>query len=201
MLRTHLRPRGSQRRESDCWGDPAAQTGNHAQPRVAAEARNITEYERGARKLAGPGVTRRQSGNRRGLNASPFLAIACGKLGLVGMSKTQIETFKPPSADDPVLSEIVRRLSEVYHPLRIYLFGSAARGDAGPDSDYDLMVILPDEAPQHLRRGNAGYRALRGTGVAADVQVWPQGDFNRQLHLKASFPSTIVREGKLLYGA
>jgi hypothetical protein len=126
---------------------------------------------------------------------------SCGKLGLVGMSKTQIETFKPPSADDPVLSEVVRRLSEVYHPLRIYLFGSAARGDAGPDSDYDLMVILPDEAPQHLRRGHPGYRALRGTGVAADVHVWPQGDFNRQLHLKASFPSTIVREGKLLYGA
>jgi predicted nucleotidyltransferase len=116
------------------------------------------------------------------------------------MSKDQIENFKPPSADDPVLSEVVRRLSEVYHPLRIYLFGSAARGDAGPDSDYDLMVILPDEAPPHLRRGKPGYRALRGIGVAADVQVWPQGDFNRQLHLKASFPSTIVREGKLLYG-
>jgi len=117
------------------------------------------------------------------------------------MSKTEVGTFKPPSADDPVLGEVVRRLSEVYHPLRIYLFGSAARGDAGPDSDYDLMVILPDEAPQHLRRGTAGYRALRGTGVAADVQVWPQGDFTRQLHLKASFPSTIVREGKLLYEA
>ncbi|MGO9008844.1 MAG: nucleotidyltransferase domain-containing protein [Bryobacteraceae bacterium] len=111
-----------------------------------------------------------------------------------------METFKAPSAGDPVLGEVVRRLSEVYHPLRIYLFGSAARGDAGPDSDYDLMVILPDEAPAHLRRGNPGYRALRGTGVAADG-VWPQGDFNRQLHLRASFPSTIVREGKLLYGA
>ncbi len=117
------------------------------------------------------------------------------------MSKTPIETFKPPSADDAVLPEVVRRLVEAYRPLRIYLFGSAARGDAGPDSDYDLMVILPDEAPQHLRRGNAGFRALRGTGVAADVQVWPQGDFNRQLHLKASFPSTVVREGKLLYGS
>jgi hypothetical protein len=117
------------------------------------------------------------------------------------MSKTQIGNFKPPSADDPVLPDVVRRLVEVYHPLRIYLFGSAARGDAGPDSDYDLMVIIPDEAPQHLRRGNPGYRALRGTGVAADVQVWPLGDFKRQLHLKASFPSTIVREGKLLYGA
>jgi hypothetical protein len=128
------------------------------------------------------------------------LANACGKLGLVGMSKTQIESFRPPSADDPVLPEVVRRLVEVYHPLRIYLFGSAARGDAGPDSDYDIMVILPDVAPQHLGRGSPGYRALRGTGVAADVQVWPQGDFNSQLHLKASFPSTIVREGKLLYG-
>ena len=36
------------------------------------------------------------------------------------MSKTRIETFKPPSADDPVLPEVVRRLVEVYHPLRIY---------------------------------------------------------------------------------
>ena len=113
------------------------------------------------------------------------------------MQNAQTEMMKPLSADDPVLREIVRRLVGVYHPERIYLFGSTAREDAGPDSDYDLMVILPDEAPQHLRRGNAGYRALRGTGMAADVQVWPQGDFNRQLHLKASFPSTIVREGSL----
>jgi hypothetical protein len=135
------------------------------------------------------------------VHKADLLANACGKLGLVGMSKTQIESFRPPSADDPVLPEVVRRLVEVYHPLRIYLFGSAARGDAGPDSDYDIMVILPDVAPQHLGRGSPGYRALRGTGVAADVQVWPQGDFNSQLHLKASFPSTIVREGKLLYGA
>jgi hypothetical protein len=117
------------------------------------------------------------------------------------MQNAQTEITKPPSADDPVLRDIVRRLVGVYHPERIYLFGSTARGDAGPDSDYDLMIIVPDEAPQRLRRGNPGYRALRGTGVAADVQVWPQGDFNRQLHLKASFPSTVVREGKLLYGA
>ena len=102
--------------------------------------------------------------------------------------------------DDPVLSEVVRR-SEVYHPSWIYLFGPAARGNAGPDSDYDIMVILPDGAPPHLRRGHPGYQALRGIGAAVDVQVWPQGDFNRQLHLKASFPSTIVREGKQLFGA
>ena len=147
------------------------------------------------------------------------------------MMDPQIHTLKPPTADDPVLAEIVRRLVDVYRPERIYLFGSTARGDAGPDSDYDLMVILPDEAPLHLRRGiraqrpvaapnrlrtlpptpplavpfcassAKGYRALRGTGVAADLHVWPLRDFHRQLHLKASFPSTVAREGKLLYGA
>jgi hypothetical protein len=117
------------------------------------------------------------------------------------MQKARTEMTKPPAASDAALNEIVRRLVAVYHPERIYLFGSTARGDAGPDSDYDLMVIVSDHAPQHLRRGIPGYRALRGTGVAADVQVWPRSDFDRQLHLKASFPSTIVREGKLLYGA
>jgi predicted nucleotidyltransferase len=129
------------------------------------------------------------------------LALAYGKLGLVGMSKTQIETFKPPSADDPVLSEVVRRLAEVYHPLRIYLFGSTARGDAGPNSDYDLMVIVPEDALPQLQSEDLAYRALRGTGTAADVLVWTRNDFDGQLHLKASLPSTIIREGRLLYGA
>lgn len=47
---------------------------------------------------------------------------------------------------DPVLSEIVRRLVAAYEPERIYLFGSKARGDEGPDSDYDLLVVVPDGA-------------------------------------------------------
>ena len=45
---------------------------------------------------------------------------------------------------------MVRRLVDAYHPERVYLFGSVARGDAGPDSDYDLMVVVPDDAPAHL---------------------------------------------------
>jgi len=116
------------------------------------------------------------------------------------MRNVEIERAGRPSASDPILKEVVRRLVEVYHPKRIYLFGSNARGDAGPDSDYHLMVIVPDSAPPELRQGKAGYRALRGTGAAADVQVWSQRDFEGQLHLKASFPSTIVREGKVLNG-
>jgi hypothetical protein len=129
------------------------------------------------------------------------LAIACGKLGLVGMSRTQIETFKPPSADDAVLPEVVRRLVEAYHPLRIYLFGSAARGDAGPDSDYDIMVLVPDDAPRDQQDCDLGYRALWGVGLAKDILVWTKSEFEKRLHLRASLPSTIMQEGKLLYAA
>jgi predicted nucleotidyltransferase len=105
----------------------------------------------------------------------------------------------PLSPDAPVLSEIVRRLVAAYAPERIYLFGSVARGEAGPDSDYDLMVIVPDEAGPERRRSRLAYRTLRGTGTAADVLVWPKSSFERRAHVVASLPVTILREGMLLY--
>jgi predicted nucleotidyltransferase len=106
-----------------------------------------------------------------------------------------------PTAGDPVLSEIVRRLVEAYQPEYIYLFGSVARGDAGPDSDYDIMVVVPDEAPPEMQDCDLAYRALRGLGIAKDILVWTRSEFEKRLHLKASLPSAIVREGKLLHAA
>lgn len=97
--------------------------------------------------------------------------------------------------------EITRRLVEYYHPERIYLFGSAARGDGGPDSDLDFCVVLPDEAPPGLYRPG-GHRALWDVGTAADVVRLSASDFDmRAAHVKASLPATIMREGKVLYDA
>ena len=42
---------------------------------------------------------------------------------------------------------ITRDLIEFYRPVRVYLFGSEARGEAGPDSDLDFCVVLPEDAP------------------------------------------------------
>jgi uncharacterized protein len=106
-----------------------------------------------------------------------------------------------PSAADPVLRAIVDRLVETYHPLRVYLFGSAARGDGGVDSDYDLMVLVADDTPANLRDSGRAYRAVWRLGAAVDVLVWPLTEFDSRLHLRASLPSTIQREGKLLYAA
>lgn len=103
--------------------------------------------------------------------------------------------------DDLVLAEIVRRLAAAYEPERIYLFGSKARGDAGPDSDYDLMVVVPDDAPPARRRSRLAYEALRGTGRAADVLVCTRSSFDSRLHVRASLPAAIVSEGRLLHAA
>jgi len=102
---------------------------------------------------------------------------------------------------DSILNEIVRRLVEAYHPERIYLFGSHARGEAGPDSDYDLLVVVPGSAPAERRRSRLAYEALWGTGTAADVLVWTRDAFEARLHLRASLPSTVMAEGRLLYAS
>ncbi len=100
-----------------------------------------------------------------------------------------------------MLAEILRRLVTAYQPERIYLFGSKAREDAGPDSDYDLMVIVPDDASPERRRSRLAYETLWGTGAAADVLVWPKSKFDRRTRVVVSLPATVVREGKLLYGS
>ena len=64
--------------------------------------------------------------------------------------------------DDPALREIVRRIADAYHPLRIYLFGSKARGTAGPDSDYDLLIVMRDDAPPELRSSKLAHKSLWG---------------------------------------
>ncbi len=117
------------------------------------------------------------------------------------MSDSQAQAVSPPSAGDRLLAQVVACLVEVYHPERIYLFGSAARGDSGPDSDYDLMVVVSDGTPQWFRDSGRAYKAMWRLGAASDVLVWTRGDFDGRLHLKASLPATILREGRLLYAA
>jgi predicted nucleotidyltransferase len=99
------------------------------------------------------------------------------------------------------LSTIVARLATAYQPERIYLFGSHARDDAGPDSDYDLMVVVPDAASPERQHSRLAYEVLWGTGAAADVLVWTRSAFDGRLHLRASLPARVTIEGRLLYAA
>jgi len=70
------------------------------------------------------------------------------------------------------IDEITRRLVDVYRPVRIYLFGSEARGDAGPDSDLDLCVILPDDAPPEFCKAKGVHRNLWACELLSTSSAW-----------------------------
>src|SRR5215472_18864130 len=79
---------------------------------------------------------------------------------------------------EDVIREITQRLVDFYRPERIYLFGSAARGDWGPDSDLDFCVVVADDASEELLRTGAIYNSLRGVGLPKDVVPWRRSDFD-----------------------
>lgn len=102
---------------------------------------------------------------------------------------------------DAKLAKIVERLVHAFSPSRVYLFGSKARGDSGPDSDYDLLVVVPRRDRPGFRLAQEAHSLLWDLDVAADILVWSREDFDRRAHLRASLPGTVLREGKLLYAA
>lgn len=102
--------------------------------------------------------------------------------------------------NERIIQEITRRLVDFYRPVRVYLFGSVARGDHGPDSDLDFCVVVPDNAPREVFRAGASLPALAGIHAAADIVPWRQTDFEqRAAWVKASLPATVMREGRVLY--
>ena len=90
-------------------------------------------------------------------------------------------------------------LVETFQPESIYLFGSTARGDAGPDSDYDFMVVVADSHQSSYERSVQAMHALAAFQVPKDVLVWTRAQFDKRLHLAATLPATVVREGVIVY--
>ncbi len=71
--------------------------------------------------------------------------------------------------DQAQLDELVRRIVEAVHPPKSILFGSAARGEMGPDSDADIMVVMPEGTP---RRRTAMDLYRRVTGRPSSPSTW-----------------------------
>lgn len=99
-----------------------------------------------------------------------------------------------------MLDEVIRRIVEVAKPERIILFGSAARGEVGPDSDLDLLVIK--EGVKHRRRlAQQIYIHLFGVPVPVDVIVATPEDVASLSGQVGSVIGPALREGKEVYAA
>jgi hypothetical protein len=88
-----------------------------------------------------------------------------------------------------------------FRPRRVILFGSAARGEARPDSDLDLLVVLDDDAPEPLRRLDAGWEAQRGYRGAADADVIPVclSTFEKRSRLPGTLSRAAREDGIVVY--
>lgn len=102
---------------------------------------------------------------------------------------------------DAILGAILRRIVEAYQPEAVYLFGSRAGGRADPDSDFDLLVVVPADAPAERRRPQLAARALRGVGVSVDAVIMTRPAFDLRAHVVNSLPEAALHDGRLLYGA
>ncbi len=99
---------------------------------------------------------------------------------------------------DQQLDEMIQRILTVGNPDKIVLFGSRARGEANPDSDYDLLLIETSTLPRYKRA--ARYRrALIGTAPSKDVLVWTPAEVEKWSGVPNAFITTVLREGVVLY--
>lgn len=99
-----------------------------------------------------------------------------------------------------LLDEVVRRTVAAARPVRIILFGSAARGAMEPDSDLDLLVVVRDGV--HRRRtAQAIYKSLQGIGFAKDVVVATENDVERSGMNPSLVICPALRQGKEIYRA
>jgi predicted nucleotidyltransferase len=102
--------------------------------------------------------------------------------------------------DQSFLDEVVRRILSVRRPDRIILFGSAAAGTMGPDSDVDLLVL--EAEPADIREEMLILRrALRGMGMPFDVLVMRTSRFEETKSIIGGLAFPANKYGRVLYAA
>ena len=96
--------------------------------------------------------------------------------------------------------EMIRRIVDRFHPERIILFGSYARGNPTSDSDLDIIVVLPVQGSTR-KKANEIDLALADRTVPLDLIVVTPEQFQQQRKIIGSIVSEALREGKVVYEA
>jgi len=110
----------------------------------------------------------------------------------------EVDPMADKKPSEQTLQEIIRRIVQVAQPERIILFGSAARGEMGPHSDVDLLVIKRGEFNRGRLVGDI-YVNLHGVGQAVDVILVTPEQVERYRNTHCLVIAPAVREGKEVY--
>jgi predicted nucleotidyltransferase len=98
------------------------------------------------------------------------------------------------------IEQLVKCVVEAVQPLKIILFGSAARDKTRPDSDVDLLVVMP-EGVHRRETARYLYKLLGETGIAVDILVATPDDLERHQNNIGLIYRTVLEEGKEVYAA
>lgn len=129
------------------------------------------------------------------LNIEEAKATIYAKIPLAFPMTTMISITKP---SQKILNEVTLRIVKVAKPLRVLLFGSAARGRMTKDSDLDVLVIV--HGPTHRRHmAQKIYRNLHGIDIAVDIIVATEEDLQKYGRRAGMILKPALREGRVLY--
>jgi predicted nucleotidyltransferase len=98
------------------------------------------------------------------------------------------------------LKDIIHRIVDIAHPERIIMFGSSARGDMGPDSDVDLLVIKGGSFGYHKLLGDI-YMNLHGVEEAVDVVLVTPEQVEKYKDTHCLVIAPALKEGREVYHA
>ncbi len=100
---------------------------------------------------------------------------------------------------DSTLDRLVREVVKRVNPLRIVLFGSAARDESGEQSDIDLLVVMP-EGVHRRRTAQKLYREIKGLRVPFDIVVATAQDLEKHKDNDGLIYKNALKEGIEVYG-
>lgn len=115
------------------------------------------------------------------------------------LSDISSRSIGPFRNEEAAIAFLRDRLVTVLRPRMIWLFGSRGRGDNRPDSDFDLLVVLPDGLPAKDYGDRAVAAPIAACGLAVDVIPCAMSDFLENRENPQTLIGRAVFEGKRLY--
>lgn len=117
-----------------------------------------------------------------------------------GPAMPMVEVDLPkPSADLLPIAPLVERIVAQLNPEEIWLFGSRAEGRARPDSDYDLLAVLSDDAPESALDLLKAWELTCGLGIPADLVPCTRCEFEEEKNDVGTLARAAYHRGRRIY--
>ena len=96
------------------------------------------------------------------------------------------------------IAGLLDRIVRTWHPRGIWLFGSRARGIAHAGSDWDLLIVVPDDTTD-IDDPLAGWRLQKDSGVRSDLALCRSADFQDDRNTPNTLAYEAAHDGLLIY--